>query len=402
MKGISTNRRTTDNVACLRHAGIDFIARYYSTTTQQPEKRLTLLEAQAISAAGMTIVVVYEDGPTHVGYFSTSRGHQDAVNAYNTAAQMLQPSGSGVYFAVDYDATPSDIAQPISDYFRGVRQGFIDAAQGAPSIYSIGVYGSGACCDWIKDHLQIAKYSWLAESTGWHGSRDYTDWNIKQSIATMPLCGFTGGIGGSYEDNVGQNGFGDFKLITPQVVVDAIDAARAAHAKAVRGKKVTARKRSPASRVRSTDWKALFEMKLKASSEIVEGRLLLSRSDVEMLNVQATSGTRGNQASGDLWQKGLGPIPPNPDSNIGNSIETLERHTATISREFRIRPEEAVQPNAPHVHRSAFRVHQDGGALGSAGCIAISNPADFERFAEIMHDLHNHGVDKLQLTLQYT
>src|SRR5207244_3354065 len=75
MKGISTNRRTTNHVACLRHAGIDFIARYYSTTTHQTEKRLTLSEAQAISAAGMTIVAVYEDGPTNVGYFSTSRGH---------------------------------------------------------------------------------------------------------------------------------------------------------------------------------------------------------------------------------------------------------------------------------------------------------------------------------------
>jgi ribosomal protein L23 len=123
MKGISTNHRTTNNVACLRQAGQDFAACYYSTTTQQPEKRLTLSEAQAISTPGVTIVAVYEDGPTSIVYFSTSRGHQDRVNAYHTAGQILQPSGSAVYFAVNYDATPSDIAQAISDYFRGVGLG---------------------------------------------------------------------------------------------------------------------------------------------------------------------------------------------------------------------------------------------------------------------------------------
>src|SRR3954471_23360083 len=190
MKGISTNRRITMRVACLRQAGVQFIARYYSATTLQPEKRLTRSEAQAISAAGMTMVTVYEDGPTHVGYFSTSRGHHDGINAYHAAAELLQPSGSAIYFAVDYDALSSDIAGAISDYFRGVAQGFAEAAQGATPIYSIAVYGSGACCAWIKEHLQIAKYSCLAESTGWNGSGHYSDWNIKQSIATASLCDF--------------------------------------------------------------------------------------------------------------------------------------------------------------------------------------------------------------------
>src|SRR5262249_8245118 len=121
----------------------------------------------------------------------------------------------------------------------------------------------------------------------------------------------------------------------------------------------------------------------------------------EMLKVQATSGARGHQAPNDIWVKGLGPLPPNPDTKVGNLVETRERSTETISRELRIRPEEVIQPDPPHVSRNAFRVHQDGGAPGSAGCIAISDGNDFDRFAEIMHDLHKNGVEGIPLTIQY-
>jgi hypothetical protein len=402
MKGISTNRRTTNHVAGLRQAGVAFVARYYSTTTIQPEKRLTLPEAQAISAAGMTIVAVYEDGPTQVGYFSTSRGRRDGSNAYHAAVELLQPSGAAIYFAVDYDATSSDLAQAISDYFRGVVQGFADAAQGVPPIYSIGVYGSGACCSWIKDHLRIAKYSWLAESTGWHGSHTYSDWNIKQSIATAPLCAFTGGIGGAYENNETQNEIGDFKLSPPGVVIDAVNAAIAAEPRAVRPKRRAPAAQQTKAAPAATAWAALFEMKLGTSTQLIEGRLTLSNNGNTIFDGEATSGTRGHQTKNDLWTKNLGPLPANPDSAAGNSIETLERSTATISREFRIRPEEVVQPTPPHTRRNEFRAHQDGGAPGSAGCIAISDAGDFERFAGIMHDLHSHGVETVPLRIKYS
>lgn len=345
---------------------------------------------------------MYEDRPTHVGYFSTSRGHFDGVNAYHTAVRIGQPSGSAIYFGVDYDATPQDIATAVSDYFRGIHKGFTDAALGTTPLYSIGVYGSGACCDWIKGHLRIANYSWLAESTDWHGSHSYADWNIKQSIATTRLCGFTGGVGGSYENNISQNGIGGFAVVIPTVVADAVNAAVAAAKSSAAAESATVALPSAAP-VGSNRWKATFMMQLKTSSQIIEGRLVLSNDNGdEMLNVQATSGTRGHQAPSDIWLKGLGPIPANPDPTAGNSIETHERSTPIIRREFRILPEEVTQPDPPHVRRNAFRVHQDGGAPGSAGCIAISSEQDFDHFAEIMHELHKHRVETIPLTIQYT
>ena len=83
LKGVSTNRNVTKSVTCLRRANIDFICRYYSATTTDNQKRLTRAEAEAISVAGMQIVAVYRDSPTHVSYFSSSRGHLDAINAYH-------------------------------------------------------------------------------------------------------------------------------------------------------------------------------------------------------------------------------------------------------------------------------------------------------------------------------
>jgi hypothetical protein len=230
-RGISTNRDVTGFADCLKQQGLDFVFRYYSTTTTQPQKRLTSKEAEAISAAGLQVGVVYEDGPTSIRYFSQGRGHQDGVNAYHAARNILQPAGSCLYFAVDYDAAPQDISGSILDYFTGVNQGIKDACGGLNG-YVIGVYGSGAVCDFLKSHCPFITYSWLAESTGWLGSRTYAGWDIDQAAANVALCGLAAD---EYEENEAQDDFGGFSLgyATPaDFVVEtegvALDAASAA------------------------------------------------------------------------------------------------------------------------------------------------------------------------------
>jgi hypothetical protein len=204
-KGISTNRRVTALVRCLREQGIEFVCRYYSRTTQQPEKRLTPAEAAAILAERMRIVAVYEDGPTSARYFSRERGGLDGAAAFRFAQEIRQPSGTAIYFTVDYDATASTTSGRITEYFEGVKEA-LDAAAGQAE-YEIGVYGSGRVCARIKEETHLAKYSWLAESTGWAGSRDYATWNIKQSIASARLCGLRPA---DYEDNETTDDFGAF------------------------------------------------------------------------------------------------------------------------------------------------------------------------------------------------
>ena len=215
LAGISTDHDVTQRLTCLQESGIQFVCRYYSVNTKNNEKRLTPAEAKAISAIGLQIAVVYEDLPTEINYFSFARGHLDGVNAYHYGNLLHQPRGSAIYFAVDYDAKPQEVTGAILDYFRGVKQGFSDAGQGS-SIYDIGVYGSGLCCDWLKQHATIAKYTWLAESTGWNGSGSYSDWDIKQRIAKKSLCGLAGGVNGNYEENDGKAaGLGAFTVLAP-------------------------------------------------------------------------------------------------------------------------------------------------------------------------------------------
>jgi hypothetical protein len=74
---------------------------------------------------------------------------------------------------VDYDTNCEDIAGLIFDYFGGVDRGMRDAGVGV-SNYSIGVYGSGAVRAFLKSQCPFVKYSWLAQSTGWLGSKAYT------------------------------------------------------------------------------------------------------------------------------------------------------------------------------------------------------------------------------------
>jgi len=179
--GLSTDRNCTSQAQCLKQSALDFMARYYSRGSNR--KNLTFAEAQALSAAGLSIVAVYENRANKPGYFSFAVGHNDGVDAYHCATQTIhQPGNSAIYFAVDYDATPEAIAGSIKDYMYGVAKGFNDASNGNP-IFSIGVYGSGCVCNWFLTNTSFVKYAWLAESTGWLDRK-----HLQNGTSSNPPC----------------------------------------------------------------------------------------------------------------------------------------------------------------------------------------------------------------------
>lgn len=211
-RGISSAKNLVPFVSCLADSGIRFAFRYYS---QSFWKRLTVAEARTLTGAGIEIGIVYEDGPINVNYFTSTRGQADAQRAIGFAQAMGQPSGTAIYFAVDYDASLSHLPA-ISSYFTAVRSK-LDIAG-----YQVGIYAGGTVCQTIKDNQGLAAFSWLAESTGWLGSRTYSTWDIKQSVAHSPLCGLAGPHNGEeadYEDNQAQDNFGGFSLqpAAPQI-----------------------------------------------------------------------------------------------------------------------------------------------------------------------------------------
>ena len=197
----SSSACTASTVTCLQNAGISFVGRYYSRTTKIAGKKLTKAEAQLLSKGGLEIVAVYEDAPTSYSYFSEARGTADATGALQQAASVGQPHGSAIYFTVDYDPAPDEIADNITAYFEAINDVF--AADGG-SGYSVGVYGSGATCASITE-AKLADFAWLAQSTGWSGYTEFTEWNIKQG-PEQSVCGLNS------DTDVGHGGFGAFRV----------------------------------------------------------------------------------------------------------------------------------------------------------------------------------------------
>jgi hypothetical protein len=188
---------TTTILPCLGRNMLGFAGRYYSRTTEIQGKVLTQSEALVISNGGMQIVTLYEDDPIDYTYFSAARGTADANGALAQAANAGQPSGTAIYFTVDYDAGPDEIAGNITAYFQAVAEAFGD-------IMLVGVYGSGAVCAAITG-AGLAQYSWLAQSTGWSDSSQYTQYSIKQG-PTQTLCGI------SCDSDVSNGPFGAFSI----------------------------------------------------------------------------------------------------------------------------------------------------------------------------------------------
>lgn len=170
----------------LRAAGIATVIRYYSRDTIRPSKRLSTQEAAQLAAAGLRIGIVHEgrrgDKPDN---FDRACGIADAQYAWHYATQVIgQPSGSTIYFGVDFDATAAQIRTNVIPYFQGVADGL--TALRAAGAFAIGVYGSGRTCRAVLD-AGLATHAWLAQSTGWGEYKEFLAsgrWALKQGMAT--------------------------------------------------------------------------------------------------------------------------------------------------------------------------------------------------------------------------
>jgi hypothetical protein len=179
MSAVDASTNVTTYLPTLAASGVKAIGRYYSINTS---KVLTQMEAEAITNAGLSIFVVYEDGndPTK---FNGNLGTFQAQQALICARDVGQPQGSAIYFAVDFDCTPAQFQQQITPYFNAISAVF--AAQGFP--YKIGVYGSGLVCQGLLA-AGLCSYTWLTNSTGFQGYKQFyasKRWNLAQHLPKL-------------------------------------------------------------------------------------------------------------------------------------------------------------------------------------------------------------------------
>lgn len=214
--GLSTNRHCHPSAACLTASGKQFVFRYHSRTTTQPQKRISPREAAELARSGLEIATVYQDNARLPGNFSEERGLLDGASAHEAAGLIGQPPGSAIYFAVDADFSAQQIQSFVIAYFRGVRQG-LDQAGGGTSPYKVGVYGSGLVCQLVRDSFALADYAWLALATAWRGSAGYSNWDVRQLAPTGPLCG----LDTHWEACEGRGNFGQFRPVGFDVTAEA-------------------------------------------------------------------------------------------------------------------------------------------------------------------------------------
>ena len=184
LTGLKAPFELTQHAIAIKQQGIDFAIRYYS---HHAGKSLSLAEARSLTDASIQIGALWQAGGDHLSYFSRAQGCADGAAAYLMAHSVItQPSGSAIYFAVDFNPGDEDIDGAVTSYFEGINQAFQAAGPGEAS-YKIGVYGSGACCRAMTDR-GLAALSWLAPSAEFYGSRDYANYNLKQlAAATLPV-----------------------------------------------------------------------------------------------------------------------------------------------------------------------------------------------------------------------
>lgn len=174
----------TPHLPALAKAGVTGIIGYlnpHGTTG----KVVTPQRAKAIAAAGMSLALVSEGwGDFAHGDISAAAGRRDAEHALASLPLLGAPKNSCVYFAVDTDASTSQIISLVVPYFKAAFEVLANAG------YRVGAYGSGAVCN-AALAAQVCDLAWLAAPTGWLGSREFLagkKWTLHQGLP-MTLAG---------------------------------------------------------------------------------------------------------------------------------------------------------------------------------------------------------------------
>jgi Domain of unknown function (DUF1906)/D-alanyl-D-alanine carboxypeptidase len=198
---IDTNRNVSAHLTQLKALGITAIGRYYSRSSA---KRLTRLEAAAISNANIDLFTVFEDrGDPEL---TREKGVFDAQLALTQAEAIGQPYNSAIYFALDHAEqggyTTAHI-QSFKQYMSGIRDVLADH-------YKIGVYGDGVVCKELLD-AQLCDYTWLSASTGRPGTPEFIASGWATLIQQRPVDQVLDGIRVDI-DKALQLAFGAFRV----------------------------------------------------------------------------------------------------------------------------------------------------------------------------------------------
>ncbi|WP_371176266.1 glycoside hydrolase domain-containing protein [Bacillus atrophaeus] len=169
---------TAETAQTLRNNGYKIVGRYLTgnvrTSSGLASKALTAKELSTIFDAGLKVFPIYQDGGYESSYFVKDQGTRDAYSTASAARRLGFPSGTTIYFAVDFDAYDYEVTDKIIPYFQEIKSAFakMQTFSTAPK-YEIGVYGPRNICIRTAE-AELTKYSFVANmSTGFSGNLGY-------------------------------------------------------------------------------------------------------------------------------------------------------------------------------------------------------------------------------------
>lgn len=168
-----------------KDAGYSFICRYYCDTNPNKAWKncLTTQEVKDISNIGLKIVPIYQDGGKYIDYFTSSQGKIDCQKAIDIAKKVGQPTGTPIYFAVDFDAVTTNDFKAIDEYFKSIK----DTMNENLNYYSIGVYGGFFVVNEVTTKLGEGTYAW--QTSSWSNNKISSISNLYQYDHDVTVLG---------------------------------------------------------------------------------------------------------------------------------------------------------------------------------------------------------------------
>lgn len=145
--------------------------------------------------------------------------------------------------------------------------------------------------------------------------------------------------------------------------------------------------------------KATFVMDLRWSQHLLWGRFILFDAlGNQLLNRAATSGQPGYQTPEHFWTRKKGPLPPG-EYHISTEPYWQPELPGVEGWWFDILPWDVYRADGQS--RSAFGLHYEAGALGTAGCPAVQTRAAMEEAKALLLLAKGAGYSQIPLEVSY-
>jgi surface antigen len=196
-KGVDYASNPPDPSA-LNTEGYSFVVRYVGGSTS---KDITAHEAQALQAAGLEIIIVFEDLADQMlsGY---NQGVLDANTAVAQATAAGAPPNFFCYFACDFDAQPSD---------QTAINAYLDGAASVLGLSRVGFYGGYGPVQRVLDAAKAAK-AW--QTTAWSAGNIDPRISLYQYLYNQTAAGGSYDVDQGFGNDLGQWGVPNTRIIS--------------------------------------------------------------------------------------------------------------------------------------------------------------------------------------------